>query len=101
MAPSGPGRAVIGFYGVEDAHIWDTSSSALGPTVTGAPDIFASDGKGALIGPRTTYLADGGSVLELVRVPLADGGADAAVVVPNPFSDPTGFPGGVEVWPTP
>lgn len=100
MIPVSPGRAIVSFFG--DARIWDTATSSLGPSIAGAPDLFASDGRGALIGPRTTFLADGGSLLELVRLPFGDAGAlDGGVVVPGPFTDPSGFPGGAEVWPTP
>lgn len=99
LVPFGPGRAVVGFFG--DARVWDTQSSTLGPSIAGAPDLFAHDGRGALVGPRTDYLADGGTEVKVVRILVGDAGAIDASSLANPFTDPNGFSGGVEVWPTP
>jgi hypothetical protein len=96
----GPHQAIVGLG--MDVYRWDPSSSALGELLTDSPDSYAFtyDGDGGLLGTRTAYLADGGSELSIVRRPLA-GDAGASTVSANPFTDPTGFVGGVEVWPHP
>lgn len=99
----------LGFdFGVE-ADLWDVTTSALGAAIPGAPDAFAYDGRGHLYGPKTTYLADGGSSSSIVVAPLPplDGGAAAADagtedLGPVPFGEPEGFPpASSDLWPGP
>ena len=73
------------------------TATTIGAKISGAPGNFAYDGKD-LVGTRTSFLSDGGAgPLEVVRVPLeGDGGVTTLAV--NPFTDNSGFVGGVEVW---
>ncbi len=92
-------HAVLGFdsYGPETAT-WDPTSAAIGPLVPNAPDWFAYDGAGNLLGTRAD-MTDAGSSLDVVRVRLADG--TSTTLLSNPFSMPGGFVSGVELWPHP
>ena len=94
----GPTDAVIGFGFGGVLRRWDPTSTTIGPVIPNAPDnnAFAYDGAGALVGTRTTFLADGGTQIDVVRTILADGGT--TTLAPNPFTDPSGFVGGVELW---
>jgi hypothetical protein len=93
----GPHDAVVGFG--SDALRWDPTQSTLGSPIANAPDSFAFvyDGQGSLLGTRATFLADGGTTLQVVKTLIADGGA--STLATNPFTDNTGFMGGVELWP--
>jgi len=96
-------RAAVAFFG--QAYFWDPGQTALGPEIPGGLEFFSHDGRGSVVGTRSTYLGDGGKgPLELVSVPFSDAGVDASSVVKlgeNPFTDNTGFVSGVEVWPHP
>ncbi len=101
-------HAAVAFFG--QAWFWNPTQSSLGPEIPGGIDFLASDGKGAIVGARPTYLVDGGpGPLQVVRVPFpaadaGDAGVDAAsveVLGVNPFTDNKGFLGGAEVWPRP
>jgi hypothetical protein len=61
---------------------WDTTTSALGGVIPNAPDLFAGDGKGNLVGVTTNYYADGGSGTSIVSVNAADGGVTTLGVPP-------------------
>ncbi len=91
-------HAAIGFYG--SAFFWDPSKTALGAAIPGGAmdGVLAADGKGNIIGPRSTFLGDGGTgPLELVRASFGDGGS--SVVMQNPFSKPGGYVPSIEAWP--
>jgi hypothetical protein len=96
-------RAAVQFYG--QAFLWNPSSTTLGPEIPGGLDFGAYDGKGSLFGARGTF--DGGvsTGVEIVSVPLGDGGAmDASAITrigANPFTNNGGFMSGAELWPRP
>ena len=94
-------HVAIGFrYGAGDeTRIWDVTTALLGATIPRAPDVFAYDGKGSLLGPSTQYLSDGGSTSSLVSVAVADGGVTP--LGPVPFTAQPSFAGGVDLWPAP
>jgi hypothetical protein len=96
----GPHEAYIGFGYANDVLRWDPTKTTLDTAVPNAPDSFAfiHDGQGNLLGTRTNYL-DGGSSIDVVKTQAADGGT--RVLATNPFTDTTGFVGGVELWPHP
>ena len=95
-----PTHMVIGFDFGFEAHTWDITTSALGALVPNAPDLFTYDGKGNLLGTKTTFLADGGFNASLVSVSLDGGDAGATVLGPVPFSKPSDFPpSAVDYWP--
>lgn len=101
---AGAGRAIVGFFG--EARVWDMTSTSLGAAIVGAPDGFAYDGKGNLIGPRAITTDAGKSyVVQVTSMSGGDAGdADAGahqIISQNPFTDPSGFIGGVEMWPRP
>lgn len=98
MALSDGTHAAIGFFG--QAFFWDPSTAALGGEVPGGFDFFAGDGKGALVGARKVYFGDGGTQIEVARVPYDDAGAPEILAV-DPFTDNSGFMSGAEVWPPP
>jgi hypothetical protein len=95
-------RAALSFYG-DGAFFWNPAAATLGAPIPGGLDFLASDGNGNVVGPRATYLADGGTAIEVVSVPFSDAGAiDAAAVTKlgeNPFTDNRGFLSGAETWP--
>jgi hypothetical protein len=96
-------RAVVQFYG--QAFLWNPSETALGPEIPGGLDFGTYDGKGNVLGTRGAF--DGGvpSGVEIVSLPLGDGGAlDAAAIQSiglNPFTNNGGFTSGAELWPHP
>lgn len=91
-------HAALAFFG--QAFFWDPTKPTLGPEISGGMDLFSSDGKGRLVGSRSTYLADGGAgPLQVVSMPLADAGP--TVLLENPFTKNTGFVTSAEVWPKP
>jgi hypothetical protein len=95
----GPHDAIVGF-GTDALH-WDPTQTTLGTAVPNAPDSYAFvyDGQGNLLGTRTNFLADGGSSVDIVKTQISDGGT--SVLTTNPWTDNTGFVGGVELWPHP
>ena len=96
-------RAAISFFG--QSFLWNPSQTTLGAEIPGGLDFAAHDGKGNLVGARATYLGDGGAgPIEVVSVPLGDGGVDASSVKKlgeNPFTNNSGFMSGAEMWPRP
>jgi hypothetical protein len=100
------GHFVLGFFGVNfgpsQTFYWDVTSSTLGAEIKGAPDMYSYDGKGALIGTRTDYLADGGFAASVVSLKLDAGDAGATTLGPVPYSKPSDFsPGAVDYWSPP
>jgi len=91
-------HAVLGFdfYGPE-THLWDPTSTSLGPLLPNAPDFFVYDGAGNLLGTRTDATSDGGSALDVVAVHIADG--MTSTLLSNPFSLVGGFVSGADLWP--
>ncbi len=72
----------------------------LGPAVVNAPDTFAYDGAGNLLGVSAQTGPDGGmSGWDVVSVRMADG--NVTTLGQNPFSLPNGFVSGVRLWPEP
>lgn len=90
-------HAAIGVFG--QTFFWDPTKTELGAEIPGL-GTFASDGRGALVGARATFHADGGAgPLEIVSAPL-DGGT-ATVITKDPFTDNTSWVNSVAVWPRP
>jgi hypothetical protein len=83
---------------LDTAYAWDPTTSVLGATIPNAPDTFAVDTQGNLVGVSTQYGSDGGvSGVNVVSVSSGDGGV--TVLGQNPFSLTGGFVGGAELWP--
>ena len=81
------------------AYAWDPTSPTLGGIIPNAPDFFASDGQGNLVGTATSFGSDGGSSTNVVSVRKSDG--TTTTLATNPFTLKGGFVGGVDVWPHP
>jgi hypothetical protein len=82
------------------------ATMTLGAAVAHAPDTFVSDGKGNLLGPQSTLLAnDAGVSIAVVQVNPADGGV--TTLATNPFTPAPSNPfaqqawQSVDVWPRP
>lgn len=85
---------------LDTAYAWDPTTTVLGPAIKNAPDAFAYDGKGHLLGVKANYDADGGLTgYDVVSVAVADG--TVTKLGANPFSLSAGFLGGVSLWPAP
>jgi hypothetical protein len=67
---------------------WDITTSVLGAVIPNAPDLFASDGQGHLVGVTTSYFADGGSGTSIQSVNVSDGGVTTLGVPPVSGSSP-------------
>jgi hypothetical protein len=84
------------------SYAWDPTTTTLGSVIPNAPDAFAYDGQGHLLGVAGEYGSDGGMTgYEVVSVTLADGGLTQ--LVSNPFTIPlaNGFLQGATLWPAP
>jgi hypothetical protein len=91
-------HAWIQFAGVTRA--WDPTTATLGATLASAPDTFVYDGKGSLVGPKGSYLSDGGfGGIDIVSVSTADGGVTTIGSSPVSTPDPMGYFSGVDLWP--
>jgi hypothetical protein len=85
---------------LDTAYTWDPTTSVLGPAIPNAPDNFAIDGQGNLVGATEVYGADGGLTgISVVSVSSGDGGV--TTLGQNPFSLTSGFVSGAELWPAP
>jgi hypothetical protein len=84
----------------DTAYEWDPTTTTLGAAIASAPDSFAYDGAGHLVGLTSNYAADGGfEGFSVLSVPV-DGGT-VTTLGTNPFTLTNGFPGGVALWPAP
>ena len=85
---------------LDTAYTWDPTTATLGPAIPNAPDAFAYDGQGSLLGVTTEYGSDGGTTgYEIVSVAVADGGVTK--LGSNPFLLTNGFIEGAALWPAP
>jgi hypothetical protein len=85
---------------LDTAYAWDPTTTQLGPAIANAPNYFAWDGVANLVGFTERYEADGGlSGYDVLSVRMADG--EVTKLGQDPFSLTSGFPNGVQLWPTP
>jgi len=83
---------------LDTAYTWDPTTATLGSAIPNAPDAFAVDDAGNLLGVSATYGSDGGLAGWDVRsVRISDG--QLTKLGDNPFSLTNGFVGGVQLWP--
>jgi hypothetical protein len=87
----------FGFTGSSSVFGWDPTSTSLGASLTNAPDAFVWDGKG-LLGPRTSYLSDGGIAIEVIDVNPLTGEATNIVANPVSAADPSAYLEGIDLW---
>ena len=83
--------------------LWNPSSTALGSELPYALDALGTDGKGNLVGAHST-LTNNDAGIDIVSLPFADGGVDAASIQTlgsNPFTQNEGFLNGADLWPHP
>jgi hypothetical protein len=79
-------------------YAWNPTTSALGSTIPTAPDYFEYDSTGALLGPKATFLADGGvASVDLISVRTDDGGAK--VVRAGAVSKTYDYFEAISIWP--
>ncbi len=90
--------AFVSFGGA--TYAWDPTTTSLGSALTNTPDTFVWDGTG-LVGPRTSYLGDGGVAIDIITVDPLTGAA--TTIGSNPMSSPdsSGFFESVDLWPRP
>jgi hypothetical protein len=82
------------------AFMWDPAAASLGPAIANAPQTFALDGQGDLVGVSPQVASDGGAAgWSVVSVSTGDGGV--TTLGQNPFSLSGGSVGGVALWPPP
>jgi hypothetical protein len=85
---------------LDTAYAWDPTTTTLGAAIPNAPDAFAYDGHGNLVGVSAQYGGDGGlSGYAVLSVSVADGGV--TTLGSNPFTLTNGFIGGATLWPLP
>ena len=85
---------------LDTAYAWDPATTTLGAAIPNAPDAFAYDGQGHLLGVTTQYGTDGGlSGYAVLSVSVADGGVTQLGA--NPFVLTNGYVGGAALWPSP
>jgi len=85
---------------LDTAYTWDPTTTTLGPAIPNAPEAFAWDGEGHLLGVSGVYGSDGGMTgYAVVSVAVADGGVTQ--LGSNPFLLTNGFVGGAALWPAP
>jgi hypothetical protein len=82
----------------DKAYAWDPTQPTLGAAIPNAPDSFAWDGVGSLVGVTARYGADGGPAgYDVVSVSVPAG--TVTKLGADPFSLTAGFVGGVQLWP--
>lgn len=91
-------EVILGFD-FAGAKRWTVTSASLGAALPGSLAAFTIDKSGTVYGIQTTYLADGGSNVDLVSLPN-DGGAPN-VLGPLPASQAGGFAGAIDFVPSP
>jgi hypothetical protein len=85
---------------LDTAYAWDPTTTTLGPAIPNAPEAFAYDGQGHLLGVSGVYGPDGGMTgYSVVSVAVADGGVTQ--LGSDPFQLTNGFVGGAALWPAP
>jgi hypothetical protein len=94
-------HAILGFDGTGQAvYAWDPSKTTLGSVIPNAPDSFAYDGAGHLLGTREDTTGAGASSTSVVSVTIATGSSvtlasDVATLSGNTYVS------SVDVWPHP
>jgi hypothetical protein len=88
-------------YGPFTTYAWNPTITTLGAAVPNAPDSFAWDGAGNLLGVTALYDSDSGAVTgyDVVSVKAADG--TVTKLSSNPFSLAGGGVTGAQLWPAP
>jgi hypothetical protein len=82
------------------AYTWDPTTSSLGARIPGAPDVFALDGRGNLIGVSQPVAPDGGGGdFAVTSVNPSDGGTTPLGQIPGSVAH--GSPAGAQLWPAP
>ena len=79
------------------AFMWDPASTMLGAAIPGAPQSFALDGQGNLVGVAVATAEAGAGAASVVSVDPTDGGV--TLLGQNPFMLSGGTVGGVQLWP--
>jgi hypothetical protein len=95
-----PTKAVVQFgFGVfSTTYLWDPTQTTLGPALSTTPEVFAYDGKNAIIGPRAETV-DGGKAINVIGVSITSPEAGAALLGKDPFTKAGDFYGNVTTWP--
>jgi hypothetical protein len=87
------------------AYAWDPTTSALGAQIPGAPDVFALDGRGNLVGVSQPVAPDGGlGDFAVTSVNPSDGGTTSLGHIPFSAGDGgvgQGSLSGAQLWPAP
>jgi hypothetical protein len=78
-------------------YAWDPTSTTLGAAISNAPDVFAWNGT-SLIGPKTSYLSDGGVAINVIAVAPLTGGVTTIEPTPVSVLDPSGYFEGIGLW---
>jgi hypothetical protein len=88
-------------YGPYTTYAWNPTESTLGAAVPNAPDSFAWDGNGNLVGVSSIVDADSGATTgyNVVSVRVSDG--NLTTLASNPFTLSGGGPNGALLWPGP
>jgi hypothetical protein len=88
-------------YGPFTTYAWNPTTTALGAAIPNAPDGFAWDGAGKLLGITASHDPDSGDVTgyDVLSVTVPDG--IVTKLGSNPFSLTGGGPTGVQLWPAP
>jgi hypothetical protein len=85
---------------LDTAYHWDPTATTIGAAIPNAPDAFAYDGMGNLVGAASRFAADGGfSGYDVVSVRATDG--TLTKLDSDPFSLTGGFLAGAQLWPAP
>jgi hypothetical protein len=98
----GPSDAVLGFdfTGSETRH-WNPTQNKLGADIPNAPDYFAYDGTGNLVGTLTTFSDAGTPSTSVISVAISTGKSTTLHPSDGLFALSGGYIGGVDVWPHP
>jgi hypothetical protein len=85
----------FGYGAFATTYAWDPTQTTLGAPLATAPDLFDYDDAGArILGPQSTFTADGGAgPTNVIAVALGDGGV--TVLGQDPFLQTGGYLGNV------